>query len=181
MKDTYPLLLLSLAIVSCGSDRDTSTPPPPPPLPSSDVAYRAALAAGPGTCRDLETIRVLPFKGELGYDKSYDRIAVHIDSYRECLIKAILDTTPIKDPGEGPKRAPYAVGDLAFNVLTATGQIRFSTCIPQQVQRQVDEVGVMAFQEWLHSNANRASLHRCVVEQLAPNNSFKPKPLRGSA
>ncbi len=180
--DQSPQLPPGMKATATPQPQSRPAPPPPPPTPPAESGARAAaLAAGPGTCADLKQIKVLPFKGDLGWDREYDRFIVHFPAYKDCLVTTILDSTPINDPGEGPKRYPYAVGDLAYDILTSAGAIDYRKCIPTEISGAYELRGVHAFIEWVHAGDNRQRLHLCVVKQLAPNNSFKPKPLRGSA
>ena len=164
-----PILLAA----SC-ADRAQSTaaaqipPPPPPPRPTitQDEARAQALALGVGSCDDLLQIKVLPFKDELGEDNQFDRMVVNFDGYKACLIGKITDRTEIQDRSVGPKRHPYTVGGLAYDVITGSGRLDYSTCMPSEISEDWERQGAQALTAWLEQKGNPEILQACVQEQL---------------
>jgi hypothetical protein len=162
------LLLLS-------GERVAAEPPPPPPPPprvmddpdSQQAARQRALALGPGSCEDLVRIATLPWKNVLGLDVQFDRMVVHFDVHRECLVAKLIDDTPIADPGTGPTRHPYAVGDLAYDVITRAGALDYADCVPDEIAERWDAVGSLALVEWTAAAGNRERLQACVSRQLS--------------
>jgi hypothetical protein len=138
--------------------------PPPPAMPSRESAVEAARSAGAGSCKeDVPNIKVLPLKGVLGLDARYDRIVVHGPAYADCLLEMVKDARPIADPGQGPGRHPYALGDLAYDLLSHTGSIAYGDCIPPAVLRSADSVGSMAVYRWLDTSSNRRKAYECLA------------------
>ena len=144
-------------------------PPAPPPGPeiTQDQARARALALGVGPCDDLRLIKVLPFKDELGEDAQFDRMVVNFEGYKPCLISKITDQTQIQDPSVGPKRHPYTVGALAYDVITSSGRLSYSTCIPSEISASWEQQGAQALAAWLVHSGNSRILQACVQEQLS--------------
>jgi hypothetical protein len=147
-------------------------PPPPPPLPTgSDVeaaARAAALAAGPGTCEeDVRQLVLLPTDNRLGRDPHFDRIAVHPDAYKACLVAMVPDATPIADPGEGPKHTPYAQGDLAYDLLFRLDFIWYGECIAGGQLNLVELSAPFDIYAWLDAPAHRREAHACLAKKFA--------------
>ena len=181
MRRTFLLLtgpLLALALLAGCKDQPQAAatgpasaapaaPAPAPATPSIDenAARTKALAAGPGTCEeDVAAIRVLPPDGRLGHDAHFDRIAVHRDAYKACLVAMVRDTTPLPDPGPAPKRTPYAQGDLAYDLLQAVRLIERGECLPSDVAGRAASSGAVG--EWLAGTNHRRQLHRCLGKKL---------------
>lgn len=153
----------------------TPTPAPAPPRaqpapsPATDdgPARAAALAKGPGTCEeDVAALRVLPQKGQLGRDPHFDRMAVHPRAYTACLVALVRDRTPLQDPGEEPKRTPYDLGNLAYDLLQRLGHVEAGECIPPSVMQKVDTAGAQVVTEWLDDKNHRRQAHRCLAKRL---------------
>jgi hypothetical protein len=181
MTRTAVALMLLVACAGCGRDdaatpaattavpSATPTPPPAPPATGADAdrARAAALAAGPGTCdEDVPAIRVLPMKGELGVDAHYDRLAVHPQAYKACLVAMVRDRTAIADPGQGPARTPYVLGDLAYDLLARLGHIKYGDCIPAEVMKKTQASGSVVVYQWLDAINHRRQVHRCLGKRL---------------
>ena len=179
MTRTAFALMLLIAGTGCSRDEAAATAPAnapataassssPPPAPAGTdpgKARAAALAAGPGTCdEDVPAIRLLPMKGDLGYDAHYDRMAVHPQAYKACLVAMVRDRTAIKDPGQGPTRNPYVLGDLAYDLLSTLGHIKYGDCIPREVWN--GPTGSQAVYPWLDAINHRRQVHRCLGKQL---------------
>ena len=179
MTRTAFALLLLVACVGCSRD-DAATPapanvpaaatpsaPPPPPGANAERARAAALAAGPGTCdEDVPTIRTLPMKGDLGFDAHFDRLKVHPQAYKACLVAMVRDRTAIGDPGQGPKRSPYVLGDLAYDLLASLGHIKYGDCMPADVMKKTEVSGSVVVYEWLDATNHRRQVHRCLGKRL---------------
>jgi hypothetical protein len=164
-----------------------SSPPPPGPLPGSDVrpippqqAIANAKHLGPGTCEDLKKVRGLPYPGQFGFDPYVDRIMVHFSAYKTCLIESTASTTPIRVQGF-PGVFPRTIGDLAHVLLLHGKGITSSLCLPAEVKARETNRQEPRLYEWLADPTHRKKWHACLRHSMAPNNSFKPKPLRGSA
>ena len=180
------LVLSSALVAACAKeDRPPPLPPPPPNVAGSadgqEAARQRALALGVGQCEDIAKIKTLPFRDELGQDEQFDRMVVNFEGYRSCLVGKITDDTAILDPSTGPKRHPYAVGNLAYDVITRSGLLDYQVCLPAEISDRWKLVGAQALVEWTDISGNREKLQKCVVNRLAaPNNSFNPMPLRGT-
>jgi hypothetical protein len=172
-------LCAALACAGCGRKEapastpapapTTSTAPRPAPAPRHDSgpARDAALAKGAGTCeQDVPAIRRLPANGELGVDASFDRIAVHRDAYKACLVAMVRDATAVADPGGGPGRHPYAQGDLAYDLLAATGLIQYGECLDPAIARKAASEGRQVVSAWLAAPNPRRQLLRCLSRRL---------------
>ncbi len=174
MKAIATLAMPILLAAACSERAQTnasakaSPPPPPPPVAkiSQDQAKARALALGVGSCNDLSKIKVLPFKDELGEDTQFDRMVVNFSGYKSCLIGMITDRTEIQDPSIGPKRHPYTVGNLAYDVITSSGQIDYTTCMPAQLSGSWEQQGAQAFAVWLAQDGNPEILQACVQKHL---------------
>jgi hypothetical protein len=99
-------------------------------------------------------------------DPHFDRIAVHRDAYKACLLAMVRDATAIADPGDAPKRAPYAQGDLAYDLLAKVGFIQYGECVPVDVMRRVDANGNQAVYDWLAAINHRRQVLRCLGKRL---------------
>jgi hypothetical protein len=122
---------------------------------------------GPGTCEeDVPAIQRLPAQGELGVDPHFDRIAVHRDAYKACLLAMVRDATAIADPGAAPGRNPYAQGDLAYDLLARIGFIQYGECIPGDVMGRVAAGGDQAVYDWLAAINHRRQVLRCLGKRL---------------
>ena len=189
MKEFAVALLTILSLAGCearisavnSTDTAEIEPPPPPPTPpSQDELYAKAMTLGSGDCSDLKRIELYPFKrGVLGEDPYYDRIFVHIEAYRGCLISAITDRTPVQGISFGPNIVPGTIGDLAYALLVDSGQAEWGICAPNEVTQSA--IGAASFYGWPEESTNRTDWEVCVLRELAPNNSFKPTPHRGVA
>jgi hypothetical protein len=183
MKRTALALLILIACAGCGREEapaksapgaaddaqaPAAIPPPPAPAgPDAERARAAALAAGPGSCEaQVPAIRVLPAKAELGHDGNFDRVAVHPQAYKACLVAMVRDRTPMQDPGPEPKRDPYAVGDLAYDLLARLGHIKYGECIPDHVLQRLQTAGPNAVTLWLADTNPRRQVHRCLGKRL---------------
>lgn len=173
---TIARLVLSAALMAaCDKGKNALPPPPAPPLPpgavestvSPEAARQRARALGVGPCDDITKIRTLPFRDELGQDAQFDRMVVNFDGYRACLVGKITDGTPVPDPAFGPNRHPYAVGNLAYDVIASAGVLDYETCLPAEISDRWKTVGAQALVEWTAITGNREKLQACVVEQLA--------------
>ena len=184
MKAFALVILTTLSLASCQAQTsavnstDAAEIEPPPTPPSQDESYAKALSLGAGDCSDLKRIELYPFKGGvLGEDPYYDRIFVHIEAYRSCLIAAISDRTPVKGITFGPNIVPGTIGDLAYALLVDSGQAQWGICVPNEVTDST--IGAASFYSWLEESTNRVDWEACILRELAPNNSFKPTPHRG--
>jgi hypothetical protein len=140
---------------------------PAPPVLDAGPARDAALAKGPGTCeQDVPAIRQLPANGELGVDPGFDRIAVHREAYKACLVGMVRDATPIADPGPEPKRNPYAPGDLASDLLAAVGFIQYGECLDPAVAKRAASEGRQVVSAWLAAPNPRRQVLRCLGKRL---------------
>ena len=172
MKAFATLAMAILLLVAACTDRAQSnvaaqTPPPPPAADTTqDQARARALALGVGACNDISNIKVLPFKDELGEDAQFDRMVVNFGGYKSCLIAKITDRTEIQDPSIGPKRHPYTVGNLAYDVITSSGRIDYTTCMPAQLSASWKQQGAQALTTWLAKDGNPEVLQACVQEHL---------------
>jgi hypothetical protein len=176
----WMLVVAVLASAGCGKHEapaaaapatpNASTPAPTrpaAPTPDAGPARDAALAKGPGTCeQDVPAIRHLPANGELGVDPSFDRIAVHREAYKGCLVGMVRDATPIADPGPEPKRNPYAQGDLAYDLLAAIGFIQYGECLDPAVAQRAASEGRQAVSAWLAAPNPRRQVLRCLGKRL---------------
>ena len=182
----HSAMVIALALGTACGERDApstqAAPPPaagpaapaprpasPPPAQRADngPARTAALAMGPGTCEeDVPAIRRLPTQGELGVDPHFDRIAVHRDAYKACLLAMVRDSTAIADPGAPPARNPYAQGDLAYDLLARVGFIQYGECIPGDVMRRVDAGSNQPVYDWLAAINHRRQVLRCLGKRL---------------
>lgn len=169
-------LVLSATLMSaCGQEQHAPPPPPAPPLPpsafdmavSQEAAKQRAQALGVGPCDDITKIRTLPFRHELGEDAQFDRMVVNFEGYRACLIGKITDDTPVPDPAMGPERHPYAVGNLAYDVITSVRVLDYETCLPAEISDRWKAIGAQALVEWTAIAGNREKLQACVAEKLA--------------
>lgn len=167
---TFAALVLSTLLGTACSERGQSTAPPPPPPPETEIdqsqARAQALALGVGACNDLSKIKVLPMKDQLGYDPQFDRMVVNFDGYKACLIGKIVDRSPIEDPSMGPKRHPYLVGNLAYDVITSSGRLEYEVCIPSEISADWETFGAQALTQWASHNNNLEVLQACVARHL---------------
>ena len=164
-----PILLAASCADPAQSAAPAHTPPPPPPprpTITQDEARAQALALGVGSCDDLLQIKVLPFKDEIGEDTQFDRMVVNFDGYKACLIGKITDRTEIQDRSVGPKRHPYTVGGLAYDVITSSGRLDYLTCMPPEISASWEHRGAQALTDWLTEDGNPEILQACVQEQL---------------
>jgi hypothetical protein len=181
-----PALLVALALCTACGERAPSPqaappvaatpaaqaprpPTPTPPARHSDdgPARTAALAMGPGNCEeDVPAIQRLPAQGDLGVDPHFDRIAVHRDAYKACLLAMVRDSTGIADPSTGTRRSPYAQGDLAYDLLAHVGFIQYGECIPGDVMRRADAGANQAVYDWLAAINHRRQVLRCLGKRL---------------
>ena len=178
MKIFSAIIFSALSVAGCQAHTSSAnsisgTTIPPPPQPSNqDELHASALARGAGDCSDLGRIKAYPTQaGLLGEDPFYDRILVHIEKYRSCLILAISDQTPVHGISFGPGIIPGTVGDLAYALLVDGGQVQWGICVPDQVAHSTS--GAATFYSWLSKPANRTDWQVCVLRELAPNNSFQ--------
>jgi hypothetical protein len=174
MKICAALFLSTLLGTACSErGQDTTLPPPPPPPPPAPEtaidqshARAQALALGVGACDDLSKIKVLPIKDQLGYDAQFDRMVVNFDGYKACLIGKIVDRSPIQDPSMGPKRHPYLVGNLAYDVITSSGRLEYDTCVPSEISADWETFGAQALTQWASRDNNLEVLQACVARHL---------------
>ena len=175
MRIIASLVISATLMAACGKEQHAPPPPPAPPLPpgvidspiSPEAARQRAQALGVGPCDDITKIRTLPFRDELGQDVQFDRMVVNFEGYRVCLVGKITDDTPVPDPAMGPNRHPYAVGNLAYDVIASAGVLDYETCLPAEIQERWKAVGAQALVEWTAIAGNREKLQACVVEKLA--------------
>ena len=174
MKSFASLLIGVLVCAGC-SDQVPNTsaaqrilPPPPPSEPRMTEAQAKAnaLALGVGACDDLTKIKVLAFGRELGQDAQLDRMVVNFDGYKECLISKLTDRTEIPDPAMRPKRFPYTVGNLAYDVIGRSGRFDYMTCVPAEISESWQYRGSQALTEWLVHDGNPEALQVCVQRHL---------------
>ena len=173
MKTLAIVAIAALLAAGCwDSTQNAATAPAssPPPLPDAqatqDQAKANALALGVGPCDDLLKIKHLPFKDELGEDAQFDQMVVNFDGYRACLVGKITDRTEIEDRSVGPKRHPYTVGALAYDVITGSGRLDYMTCMPSEISASWQEQGAQALTDWLAQDGNPEILQACVKEHL---------------
>jgi hypothetical protein len=174
MKICAALFLSTLLGTACSERGQDTTLPPPPPLPplapetaiDQSHARAQALALGIGACDDLSKIKILPIKDQLGYDAQFDRMVVNFDGYKPCLIGKIVDRSPIQDPSMGPKRHPYLVGNLAYDVITSSGRLEYDTCVPSEISADWETVGAQALTQWASRDNNLEILQACVARHL---------------
>ena len=170
----FALVAVSILLAASCTERAQNSaqaqipPPPPPPGPaiSQDQARAQALARGVGSCDDLSQIKSLPFKDDLGEDAQFDRMVVNFDGYKTCLINKITDRTEIQDPSSGPARHPYTVGALAYDVITSSGRLDYSICMPSEIAESWKRQGAQALATWLQQDGNPEMLQACVQEKL---------------
>ena len=182
MRKVFATLCLITVCAACqrapeGIPVETQESRRPPPLPNF---RNAALALGAGDCTDLLKIKAVPRKkGGLGADPYWDRIVVHAEHYRPCLAEAVTDRTPVHGILFGPGNPAHTVGDVAHALLVDSGSIKWGICVPPEVKSS--SRGAVAVRDWLSKPDNRSTWESCLKRELEPNNSFKPRPLRGSA
>ena len=181
MRRALAITTLLLVTLAAGCDKEGSAPttaaapppgasvpppaPPPPSSPNEAAARAAALAKGPGTCEeDLVALRWLPIKKTLGYDPHYDRMLLHPQAYRTCLVAMVRDRTPITDPSMGPKSGTYDLGNLAYDMLSELGHIEYGECLPAEVLRP--HGSKYDVHEWLADKNHRRQVHRCLGKKL---------------
>jgi hypothetical protein len=154
----------SASAPAAATPQDQAPPPPSPPAVDEGAARTAALALGPGTCdEDVPAIQRYPMKGMLGVDPHFDRIKVHREAYKDCLLAMVRDATPRPDPTDF-KGPVYAQGDLAYALLADLGYIQYGECVPAQVM--ADSRGKAAVHDWLATPNHRRQLLRCLGKQL---------------
>jgi hypothetical protein len=145
----------------------TPSKPPPPPYTSQTQFREAALRMGVGGCDDLPKIRAAPQKqGSLGADPYWDRIAVHPQQYRVCLVEAISDRRLVHGISFGPGTPASTVGDVAHALLVEIGFIPWGMCLPPAVSHS--SLGAIAARDWLKSPGHRTTWEACIRRALVP-------------
>jgi hypothetical protein len=182
MRRVSCVIVMAIAVLAGCGKRDepvAAAPAPaaknaPAPAPAARAptqqagpARDAALAKGQGTCeQDVPAIRHLPANGELGIDDGFDRIAVHREAYKACLVGMVRDATPVDDPGDEPRRHPYAQGDLAYDLLAAVGFIQYGECLDPAIAQRAANEGRQVVSAWLAAPNPRRQLLRCLSKRL---------------
>lgn len=130
-----------------------------------------ACASGPRTlegrelsaieaCSQLAKIKAMPIKADSPATDPY-HLVLRSDpkSASACLIDRITDPTPMADPRFEPTKVDgFAVGDLAFFILSDLGVVSFEGVLPREVAQQLTDRGVFAYFDWIKRPGNRAWL-----------------------
>lgn len=113
-------------------------------------------------CEQVRQIKVLPFKGDQGRDKTYDSLVAAGDAVVPCLIDKVTDATPMQDPRETLKFAETKVGDVAYFVLIDITHIDFAAPFPTKIKEDYKSEGVYAYFRFVEKPSNRKKLQQAL-------------------
>lgn len=146
-------------------------PPPLGPLPGSTFkpipkaqALSNARHMGPGDCGDLDRMQGLPMMGQHGFDPYYDRIMVHIQAYKQCLLEMTGSTAQTHVTPSYPGVRVRNKGDLAHILLLDGRAIAWHDCVPDQVIEQ-EKRGKITFDTWIEKPGSRELWHQCLLRK----------------
>ena len=119
-------------------------------------------AVDPANCDGLSMIKEIPAKAGLQVnDVYYNSIRSNPSEYKACLIEKLDDDSTMSDPRREPTKVDsFAVGDLAFFLLSDFGFVEFDQVLPNDVRQDLSTQGVRAYFEWVGTGDNRRLLQK---------------------
>ncbi|HEY4355093.1 MAG TPA: hypothetical protein VGN16_05030 [Acidobacteriaceae bacterium] len=118
-------------------------------------------------CKQLKSIKHMPFGKEPTSDKLYNRLVAQREKVVPCLIDELTNEERMTDPRPDPTIEDFRVGDLAFFLLLKVTDVPFEQMLPQEVREKVKQDGVYAYFEFTETHANRVKLQEKWREWLA--------------
>ena len=111
-------------------------------------------------CEHLADIKSIPNKPGTGEtDPIYKQISASPKSAESCLLARITDSTPMADPQSEPTSTDsFAVGDLAFFLLSDFHFVSFEGVLPEVVRKDLHSRGAYAYFEWVKQPGSRQTL-----------------------
>src|SRR5262245_51391416 len=97
------------------------------------VAIVISGATPSDPCRDLQALRLMPFKGETVDDPVYNSLMAAGWDAVPCLLERITDDTLMPDPRKAPTYNGFAVGDAATMMLGRITGVPFDSVLPPEV------------------------------------------------
>jgi hypothetical protein len=122
------------------------------------VALQGCISTGSIRCKDLASIREVPFKDEEVADATYNRVFAIASRAPEQLLACLDDPTRMPDPRKAPPYPGFAIGDLALFILSDTTGVPIETTLPPPVRAKWARDGVFAYFEFVSVAANRQAL-----------------------
>ncbi len=130
------------------------------------ACQRSAQKTQENICSLLGAVKAVPFRADgPSADLAYNALRANRGAIAGCLVERITDTTPMNDPGAGPKVGGFVVGDLAFFLLTDFGYIDFEQSVPAEV-RDSATGSKQAYITWVNDSGNRTALQRSCLASL---------------
>jgi hypothetical protein len=111
-----------------------------------------------------------PSAGGNGSDPAFCRLVELGDAATSCLLDKVTDTAPMPNPGcPDMSRGRYAVGDLAYSVLTHLHDLPWQAPLPADVQARMRQAGASAYYDYVHAEpAARRQLRDWVTRSVHP-------------